>query len=189
MRNSVQDLVPSFGAEVPFCFHDWVIDSQDTDPAYNSDPELGRFYLLRWNKAGSYEQRTQKFYGREKPNRPVVYLADYPAGAFVTATGVRNVALAFRTCIYRAADVPLSTERTNVDFAKPIHCLQWDNIYIYDFAAQAFHATWPDLSPLQAPEKRLPDFSPALLAILLIALLAAIPVLARSWLRRRVLTL
>ena len=88
-----------------------MIDSQDTDPAYNSDPEYGRFYLLRWNKPGSYDNRTQKYYGAEKPQAPVVYMADYPAGAFVTGTGVRNVALQFNTCIYKASDVPTETRR------------------------------------------------------------------------------
>jgi len=64
---NVSDVVPSFGERIPFCFRDWVIDSQDTDPAYNSDPEYGRFHLLRWNKPGSYDKRTQKFYGIQKP--------------------------------------------------------------------------------------------------------------------------
>ena len=32
----------------------------------------------------------------EKPKFPIVYMADYPAGAFVTGTGVRNAALEFQ---------------------------------------------------------------------------------------------
>jgi hypothetical protein len=47
ISRTVIDTVTSFGEQVPFCFPDWVIDSQDTDPAYNSDPEQGRFHLLR----------------------------------------------------------------------------------------------------------------------------------------------
>ncbi|HEX2230489.1 MAG TPA: hypothetical protein VHM64_25435, partial [Candidatus Binatia bacterium] len=34
-------VVPSFGENIPFCFPEWVIDSRDSDPAYNSDPEYG----------------------------------------------------------------------------------------------------------------------------------------------------
>ena len=63
IKRNVGSTVPNFGEDIPYCFSDWVIDSQDTDPAYNSDPEYGRFYLLRWNKPGSYDSRTDKFYG------------------------------------------------------------------------------------------------------------------------------
>lgn len=135
---NVGDTAPSFGENIPFCFPQWVIDSQDTDPAYNSDPEYGRFYLLRWNKPGSYDHQTQKYYGAEKPKIPVVYMADYPAGAFVTETGVKNVALEFNTCIYKASDVPAETRRDNLAFAKPITCFEWQNVYIYDFDTGRF---------------------------------------------------
>jgi hypothetical protein len=126
-------VVPSFGENIPFCFRQWVIDSQDTDPAYNSDPEYGRFHLLRWNKPGSYDHRTHKFYGTEKPKTPVLYMTDYPGGAFVTGTGVKNAALEFNTCIYKARDVPTQTRRDNIHFATPINCFEWQNVYVYDF--------------------------------------------------------
>ncbi len=140
IKRNISDTVASFGEPMPFCFRQWVIDSQDSDPAYNSDPEHGRFYLLRWNKPGSYDYRTQKYYGAEKPNKPVVYLADYPAGAFVSETSVRNVALEFNTCIYKAREVPAMTRRDNVNFAKPVACFEWQNVYVYDFAKASFHS-------------------------------------------------
>ena len=138
IHRTVGDTVPSFGENIPYCFPQWVIDSQDTDPAYNSDPEYGRFYLLRWNKPGSYDERTQKYYGAEEPKLPVVYMADYPAGAFVTGMGVKNVALQFNTCIFKASDVPAETRRDNIAFAKPITCLEWQNVYVYDFDMARF---------------------------------------------------
>ena len=148
----VTDIVPSFGETIPFCFRQWVIDSHDTDPVYNSDPEYGRFYLLRWNKPGSYDERTQKYYGTEKPKMPVVYMTDYPAGAFVTGTGVKNAALEFKTCLFKASDVPAETRRDDVDFAKPITCFRWENVYVYDFDKQKFQTDlasvprWPEPS-------------------------------------------
>jgi hypothetical protein len=145
------DIVASFGENITFCFPRWVIDSQDTDPSYNSDPEYGRFYLLRWNKPGSYDNRTQKYYGLEKPKKPVVYMADYPAGAFVSETGVRNVALEFTTCIYKASDVPDKTRRDNLDFANPISCFEWQNIYVYDFATARFRTTLADVPTWEEP--------------------------------------
>jgi hypothetical protein len=154
IHRNVGDTVPSFGEDAPFCFPQWVIDSQDTDPAYNSDPEYGRFYLLRWNKPGSYDRRTQKFYGAEKPKFPVVYLTDYPAGAFVTGTGVRNVALEFNTCIYKASDVPADTQRDDIDFAKPITCFEWQSVYVYDFAKASFQTDLAALPRWEEPHMR-----------------------------------
>ena len=136
--------VSSFGESIPLCFPAWVIDSQDTDPAYNSDPEYGRFYLLRWNEPGSYDNRTQKYYGAEKPENPVVYMTDYPAGAFVTGTGVKNAALEFKTCIYKASDVPTATRRDNINFAKPLTCFEWRNVYVYDFDKGKFQTHLAD---------------------------------------------
>jgi hypothetical protein len=141
INKSVSYVVPSFGERIPFCFPEWIIDSQDTDPAYNSDPQYGRFYLLRWKNPGSpgsYDYRTHKYYGAEKPKIPVVYMTDHPAGAFVTGTGVKNAALEFNTCIYKAADVPRQTRRDNINFAKPIACFPWQNVYVYDFATGKF---------------------------------------------------
>jgi hypothetical protein len=137
IRN-VADSVPSFGESVPFCFPEWVIDSQDTDPAYNSDPEAGRFYLLRWNKPGSYDERTQKFYGSQKPKRAVVYMADHPSGAFISGIGAKNVALEFNTCIYKSSDVPGETRREDINFATPLTCFGWQNVYVYDFDREKF---------------------------------------------------
>ena len=151
---NVSDTVASFGEDIPFCFPKWLIDSQDTDPAYNSDPEYGRFYLLRWNKPGSYDNRTEKYYGAERPKKPLVYLADYPAGAFVTGAGVRNVALEFKTCIYKASDVPAQTRRDDLDFAKPITCFEWQNIYVYDFAKARFQTDLADVPWWGKPDRR-----------------------------------
>ena len=150
---NIGDTVPSFGEEIPYCFPKWVIDSQDTDPAYNSDPEYGRFYLLRWNKPGSYEYPNHKYYGAEKPKIPIVYMADYPSGAFVTAAGVKNVALEYNTCIYKASNVPTETRREDINFAKPITCFEWQNVYVYDFVKGRFEANLANLTDIPTPEE------------------------------------
>jgi hypothetical protein len=170
INRSVGDTAPSFGENIPFCFPEWVIDSQDTDPAYNSDPENGRFYLLRWNKPGSYDGRTEKYYGAEKPKIPVVYMADYPAGAFVTGTGARNVALEFKTCIYKARDVPAETRRDNIAFAKPITCFEWQNVYVYDFAAERFQTDLAYAPKWEEPYMLVNAYLLAVFATLFIAL-------------------
>jgi hypothetical protein len=174
IRRNIGDSITSFGASIPFCFRQWVIDSQDSDPAYNSDPENGRFYLLRWNPSGSHDEETQKFYGAEKPAVPVVYMVDHPAGAFVTGSGARNVALQFITCIYKAADVPTEARRNDLNFATPIACLDWQNIYVYDFNKQTFRT---DLAAVPTWQRPTPPVDPhlfVLLGALLIALIASL---------------
>jgi hypothetical protein len=169
-RNASYYVVPSFGENVPYCFPQWVIDSRDTDPAYNSDPEYGRFYLLRWNKPGSYDYRTQKYYGAEKPKIPVVYMTDHPAGAFVTGTGVKNAALEFKTCIYKASDVPAETRRDDTGFAKPIACFEWQHVYVYDFDKGSFQANWADVPKPEEPYMRVDVYLLVIFVTLFIAI-------------------
>lgn len=184
IRRMMTDTVASFGEQVPFCFRQWVIDSQDRDPAYNSDGARGRFYYLRWNHPGSYDNRTQKYYGAKRPKTPVVYMADYPAGAFISRTAVRNVALEFNTCIYKARDVPAQTSRNDLEFAKPITCFAWQNVYVYDFAKARFEnnlasiPSW-DEPPVAVPSKR------NLLGIAALMALALAILLGLAKLRRR----
>ena len=157
ITRKINDTVPSFGENVPFCFPEWVIDSQDTDPAYNSDPKSGRFSLLRWNRPGSYDERTQKFYGIQKPRRPVVYMADHPSGAFVSEIGMKNVALEFNTCIYKASEVPEETRREDINFATPLTCFGWQNVYVYDFDRGKFQTDIANLPRWEEPSARLEE--------------------------------
>ena len=157
ITRKINDTVPSFGENVPFCFPEWVIDSQDTDPAYNSDPKGGRFSLLRWNRPGSYDERTQKFYGIQKPRRPVVYMADHPSGACVSEIGMKNVALEFNTCIYKASEVPEETRREDINFATPLTCFGWQNVYVYDFDRGKFQTDIANLPRWEEPSARLEE--------------------------------
>lgn len=182
ITRNVGYIVASFGEDIPLCFSQWVIDSQDSDPAYNSDPEYGRFYLLRWNNPGSYDTRTQKYYGAKKPKIPVVYMTDYPAGAFVTGTGVKNAALEFETCIYKAIDVPTQTRRDNVNFAQPLACFHWQNVYVYDFDKGTFQTR---LADLPSPRREEPfTLVPAYLLELFVTLLTALALVGFSRLRQ-----
>ena len=195
ITRKINDTVPSFGENVPFCFPEWVIDSQDTDPAYNSDPKGGRFSLLRWNRPGSYDERTQKFYGTQKPRRPVVYMADHPSGAFVSAIGMKNVALEFNTCIYKASEVPEETRREDINFATPLTCFGWQNVYVYDFDRGRFQTDIADLPRWEEPSARLEErqetparidlYLMVILVTLFIALALLIFTALRNFLRQK----
>ncbi len=169
VRTIINDTVLSFDESVPYCFRNWVIDSQDSDPAYNSDPEYGRTYLARWNEPGSYDTRTQKYYGVEKPPVPIVYMTDYPSGAFIAKSGVKNTALEFKTCIYKASEVPTVTRREDVNFAKPLNCFDWQNVYLYDFKTDTFKKDLIAARTLEEPAPRLVNYRlPIFIALTLI---------------------
>ena len=178
--SSASVTVPSFSEKIPFCFRKWVIDSQDTDPVYNSDPDYGRFYFLRWNEPGSYDEQTQKFYGTEKPKTPVVYMTDYPGGAFVGGTGVKNVAVQFKTCIYKANDVPLATRRERTNFAKALNCFRWQNVYVYDFDSRTFQTNLANVPKWERPSMRVDMYWLVISATLLIGLALFISVLKKK---------
>ena len=123
-----------FGGISRFCFPEWVIDSMDSDPAYNSDAELGRHYFYRWNSVpGSYDKKTEKLSGEKNPASPLLYIKDHPGGAFLSANGAINTSLEFKTCIFRASDIPNSAVPENINFAEPIYCADWQSSYIYNF--------------------------------------------------------
>ena len=50
-------------------------------------------------------------------------MTDYPAGAFVTGTGIKNAALQFKTCIYKASEVPTATRREISNLPSPLTAL------------------------------------------------------------------
>ena len=125
-----------------FCFPDWVIDSVDKDPVYNSDVELGRHYFYRWNKIpNSYDNKFQVLYGEAKPTIPKLYVTDaWLPGASLSEIGGNNVSLELKTCIYKTADVPTETEPENINFASPIKCFDWKSSYIYNFDLRKFES-------------------------------------------------
>lgn len=122
-----------------FCFPSWVIDSIDKDPVYASFPGLGRFDARRWNMVlGSYDKKTEKYYGDEKPAYPALYMRDVPSGAFLGELNAINASMEFKTCIYKTKDVPLETTEDDINFATPIKCFEWQNIYIYNHEIKEF---------------------------------------------------
>lgn len=120
-----------------FCFSDWVIDSIDKDPAYGSFPGHGRFYAVHQNIMP-----------------PQAYVRDRPYRAFAGKTYAVNVSMEFKTCLYKTKDVPLETTEDNVNFAMPIKCFEWQNIYIYNHEIKEFEMKFEiDEFCLESPKK------------------------------------
>lgn len=131
--------VGQFDSRQTFCFPDWVIDSLDRDPAYSSDAELGRHYFYNWNSVpDSYDKKTEKWYGEERPVRPSLYIKDHPGGAFLFAGRAINTSLKLKTCLFKASEIPKSTFPENINFAEPIYCADWQSSYIYNFDLGVF---------------------------------------------------
>jgi hypothetical protein len=128
-----------YGKNATFRHPRWVFDSTDTDPVYNSDPELGRHFLYRWNKVpGSTEKKSEVLYGRQKPADPELYVLDHPGTAFLSDAWARNVSQDFKTCVYKTADVPKDLPAEAVDLPGALVCFEWSSRYVYNHARTAF---------------------------------------------------
>ena len=99
-----------------------------------------------------------------------------PAFCRLNKPGVKNAALQFKTCIYKASDVPTATRRDNIKFAKPITCFEWQNVYVYDFDKARFETQLADFPGREKPAARVNIF----LVITFVTLLAALALVACS---------
>lgn len=136
-----------FSERVIFNHKDWVIDSIDTDPVYFSTPK-SRHFNYKWNtKPGSTNNKTEKIYGLEKPNRPELYISDRPGTAFYMNGNAKNISLAFKICLYKTLDVPKTTSPDNVDFGIPIHCFYWYSSWVYNHQNNKFEGPY-SISPV-----------------------------------------
>ena len=124
-------------SRVQHVFPDWVVDSNDADPAYTpgGDPH-SRHYLLQWNDWISdwIPSRQGKLFGEERPTRPYGYITDMPGPAyFVPRTGQAiNMSLEYKTCLFKAGDVPTSVFGPTIDMDKAVACFRWDAQHVYD---------------------------------------------------------
>ncbi|MDP3696926.1 MAG: hypothetical protein Q8R55_02730 [Candidatus Taylorbacteria bacterium] len=138
---------PRDAGAITFKFPDWTVDSYDNDPVYSTYPGQSRFYLYRWNTVpGSFSTDTEKFYGWKKPKLPKVYIVDHPGQAFYSHDWAHNISLQFRTCIYKAEDVPKNAPYDNVNFAEPINCYEWNSSFVYNHFTHEFK-TYSDIVP------------------------------------------
>lgn len=123
-----------------FKFSEWIVDDNDDgnpDPAYTSiSPALPRHALAHWNIVpGSVDEATQRFYGKNCPKFPELYIADWPHGVYVNKAGnAKNASLQFRTCVYKATDVPTSLSPEGPKIGEPLNCFDWNVSYLYNYA-------------------------------------------------------
>lgn len=136
-----------------FCYPNWEIDMYGNDPVYTSGLEEGfsRHHYAQWTKRPrEFPTKYAKEYGAEKPTYPVLGMVDLPDTANVRTwpNGRKlalNTALQFRTCLYRADDVPLTIESKGVITAEPLKCFNWQSMHVYDPVTDKM--TSPDTLP------------------------------------------
>ncbi len=130
---------PQYDGIIEFKFKDWIIDSLDNDPVYNSIPGESRHAAYRWNTAeNSFSPETEKFYGHEKPELPQLYVKDRSVSATTYTDGrAQNVSLDLKICIYKANEVPESIP-DNINFAKPIYCHHRSSSFVYNHESAKF---------------------------------------------------
>ncbi|MDB5037530.1 MAG: hypothetical protein JWQ35_1058 [Bacteriovoracaceae bacterium] len=139
----------SFGKSMTSRFPNWTIDSEDSDPVYNSNSERAdrvnlRHFLYRWNTVpNSFDRTTQKFFGEEKPIDPSLYVSDLTGSAYYVANGFYrgtafNNSYQLKMCIFKTKEIPLATVSNDIYFAAPIKCFDWQNSLVYNYASSKF---------------------------------------------------
>lgn len=127
-----------------FRHSDWVIDSNDEDPVYSSDLSYSadRHFFAQWTTPhGAWDPDLVQgnLYGEKRPAFPQVYVTDLPSPAVRFPDGVaQNASLEFRICLYKTADIPRRAMGSNIDFAQPIKCFEWNESFVYDHGAQSW---------------------------------------------------
>ncbi len=135
-----------FNEIVPFKHPQWVIDSVDRDPIYNSATEFGdnRHAYYRWNEVlGSFKKETEHYFVQQTPVRPILYVLDRPGTAFYDDheyKDAKNISLQFKTCIYKTADVPKETTPDDLNFAKAIKCFDWKSSFVFNHKKKVYES-------------------------------------------------
>ncbi len=128
-----------FDEIVPFKHTNWVIDSVDMDPVYNSH-EQDRHGLYRWNTVkDSTHHSTENYFYEATPPHNQLYIRDMPSTAFyehypeLNGFYSSNTSLKFKTCILKTEDVPTMVESPGTDLSqKAIKCFEWDSSFIFN---------------------------------------------------------
>lgn len=129
---------------------EWVIDSEDTDPMYqsHSSPRHGRYLVTPDLKAPLY-------FAQNRPSVPILYIVDEPSAARLTRYRVgttqnaplleaaENVSLEFELCLFRTRDIPQQSrgEHSRDELLKsagPIHCFQWRSSHVFNHESRKF---------------------------------------------------
>lgn len=129
-----------FGSYHKFIHPEWVIDSIDKDPIYNSsDVTSSRHDYYRWNEnPDSYSDVGEEYLLREQPSYPKVYVSDLPSTSFYSHSSAKNTNLEFKVCIYKTKDIPLELGPKDINFAEPIQCMNWKTSNVYNFKKGIF---------------------------------------------------
>ncbi|MGI4993543.1 hypothetical protein ACRXCV_12975 [Halobacteriovorax sp. GFR7] len=134
-----------FGSVEKFNHPNWVIDSIDKDPIYNSSAVTSsRHDYYRWNtNPNSYGENGEDYLIRKYPTFPKVYVSDLPSTSFYSHGSAKSTNLEFNVCIYKTSDIPRETTPDDLDFAKPIHCMKWKTSNVFNFKTMKYEKNVP----------------------------------------------
>jgi len=127
-------VMESFDKYLRTFFPNWIIDSIDSDPVYNSlrDYKDQRHYGYRWNEIPkSSEKSTEHFYGIDKPKFPELYVKDMPSQVFQSDSGGHLInSYDFKMCLFKTETIPTAGTR-EMDLGKAIYCHDWSSRFEY----------------------------------------------------------
>lgn len=129
-----------FGSYSKFIHKEWVIDSIDKDPIYNSsEVSDSRHEYYRWNEnPNSYSDNGEHYVLRRYPTHPKLYVSDLPSTSFYSDSVAKNTNLIFKTCVYKTKDIPRELNPTDINFADPLLCMNWESKNVYNFKTKKY---------------------------------------------------
>lgn len=139
--------VPAFFGKkyYPYRFENWVIDSLDRDPLYNSwvpkNKSHSRHDLYRWSMEGpSFDSEGDRYFWKERPARAELYVTDRPGVTSYDSKFKRakNISLQYKSCVYKMEDIKPVMGPRDLDFQDALVCVDWDSSFIYNHKMNKF---------------------------------------------------
>ena len=141
--------------DMPFIHPNWTVDTIDADPMYASIPYDPSLYSsipqANWKRHAGYRihkpnpfvsetSADQTVYQNQKPSSPILYISDYPTPSYAPAdrSTISTMSLNFRTCVFKASDVPTHADPSWMGTGKEIACFDWQNANKYDAKKDRF---------------------------------------------------
>lgn len=129
-----------FGSYHKFIHPEWVIDSIDKDPIYNSSTDNdSRHEYYRWNEdPNSYSDENEHYVLHRYPTHPKVYVSDFPSTSTFSYDSAKNTVLEFKTCVYKTSDIPREVGPEDINFGTALQCLDWKTSSVYNFKTRKY---------------------------------------------------
>jgi hypothetical protein len=146
------------GERTLFVHREWMVDTNDNVTAYHATGgESDTHFFLQWSNPEPtwIPDRQANLLGEIPATVPFGFITDHPGPAvyrparqIIRDDGklidilaeAQNMSLQFKTCVYKTADVPTTTDGSMRGLGKPIVCHTWQQSFVYNHQLNKFES-------------------------------------------------